>query len=638
MRATRLAIALAMAIPWLAGVAAAADTLKATIEKMGGQPCRVGSLTCVSMEVPLDHRANRGPTIKIEYAVSFASDESKGILIYVVGGPGGSGTAVADDYLATFDQRLSKNMDIVFFDQRGSGRNHGLECAKARGAFDLADISLDRPEEAIAAAKRFTTDCAAELKSLELLDFADTDQAIRDLELFRQKIGAPSLWIYGESYGTQFAQQYATLFPTAVKGVVIDGVVDLTLDLDSYYASSTEAAEKILARVLDACSQIFACRQDMRGDAATAYDALAAKVPIDIDFPLADGTVSRRRLTSAMLDADTFYALYGPDDRAAFLRALAAASRGQYLPMLRLAYANLSIDPATEEGKVDPAWSGAAYYAVTCSDYGEGPDDSEAAAHQILARARAFAPHAPHLVRAYIAERLACAFWPKRGPRVRPKPYAGGDFPTLILDADADPITPITMSYAVLDGAKNSFMVAVKNGPHVVWGRGSSCPDEIVFGLLIDGTLPEAREQVCEQDLIGKYAPLTLTNPSAAGDPLRVAQAIEIELENLPELAEWNGDEPVAIGCDFGGSLDASATEAGTAYSFNKCAWWPNLALSGSGTKIDAGVEGVGLTLDLSLDGAHQGQIAYRHNSTTDAMTLTGTYDGKAVKTPRPLP
>jgi pimeloyl-ACP methyl ester carboxylesterase len=642
MRLTGLAIAVALIIAWLAPAADSAETLRAMVDRLGGHPCRLGNLTCVSIEVPVDHRANAaGPTIKIEFSVSFASGDSKGILLYVVGGPGGSGIGVADEYLAGFDKRLTRNMDIVFFDQRGVGPDHGIECPRAQGIFDMAEMTIGRPAEAIAAARTFATDCPAELKSRDLLNFVDTDQAIRDLEAFRRKIGAPKVWIYGESYGTQFAQQYASAFPSAVKGVVLDGVVDLTLGSEGYYAAYTESAERILARVLKACSEIPGCREDMHGDAAADYDALAARVakqPVAIDFPLADGATARRELTAAMLQANAFYALYGPDDRATFLRALAAASRGRLIPMLRLAYSNLGIDPETEQGIADPTWFGAAYYAITCSDYGEGPAGGEATARQIMERARAFAPYAPRLLRSYFAERLACAFWPKRGPRERPKPFAGGSFPTLILNADTDPITPVTMSYSVFDHARNAYMVVMKNGPHVIWGRGLSCPDEIVFSLMFDGTLPEAKKQVCAQDFIGKYTPLTLTEMSAAGDPFRLAQAVETEIGQSPELRDWDGNDTLSVGCDFGGAVEVSAAEEGTAYTFNACAWWPNIAIDGSGTRIDEGAENVGLTLDLTVSGLHRGQITYRHNTTTDAMTVTGSYDGRPVATPRPLP
>ncbi len=624
-------------ISWLCAADAAAETLRDTVAKLGGTACRTGSLTCLSVKVPLDRGANTGPEVRIEYAVSFASEESRGVLVYAVGGPGGSGLAIADDYLAAFDERLTRNMDIVFFDQRGVGPDHGMECPVAQGVFDLAELSVERPDTAIAAAKAFVADCLKELKPRDLVAFVDTEQAVRDLEIFRQRIGAPKIWIYGESYGTQLAQQYATLYPTAIKGIVIDGVVDSALDLDGYYASYTEAAEKILVRVFAACAEVAACREDMQGDAAAAYDALAARLPVEVAFPLGDGTIAQRRLTSAMLEANAFYALYGPDDRASFLRALAAATRGHHLPMLRLAYSNLAIDPATERGAPDPAWFGAAYYAITCGDYGSASAEGEAEARAILERAKAFVPHAPRLIRAYFAERLACAFWPTHGPKERPKPYKGGGFPTLILNSDADPITPITMAYAVLDSAEDAYMVAMRNGPHVIWGRGLACPDEIVFGLMFDGTLPEAREQVCTQDLIGPYAPLTLTMSAAARDALALARAVEAEIERLPELAGWDGNDPLALGCDFGGVFEASAAEEGTAYTFSQCAWWPGLVVEGTGTQIGDGAESVGLTLDLAISGAHHGQITYRHGA-TDAVTLTGTYDGRAVTTPRLLP
>src|SRR5262245_7019595 len=100
MRVAGLAIAVALMSPWFVDAAAAADSMKAIIEKLGGQPCRVGNLTCVAVEVPVDYRANTGPTIKIEFSISFASEASKGTLFYVVGGPGGSGIGVADDYLS----------------------------------------------------------------------------------------------------------------------------------------------------------------------------------------------------------------------------------------------------------------------------------------------------------------------------------------------------------------------------------------------------------------------------------------------------------------------------------------------------------------------------------------------------------
>ena len=649
MRGSRWVRILALALPLLGGPIAAAHAesgaaidLKSVVSKLGGQPCPSGNLTCVALEMPVNHRANDpSATLKITFAVSFASQESKGILFYVVGGPGGSGLGLADDYLSAFDARLTENMDIVFFDQRGIGPDHGLECPKAQGVFDSAELSVADVDGSLATAKRFADDCVAELKSRDLLAYVDTDQAIRDLEQFRLAIGDPKVWIYGESYGTQFAQQYATAFPGAVRGVIVDGVVDLTLSFGGYYAAYTESAARILARVLASCGEVPGCRDDMQGDAAKVYDDLAARLargPIEIDFPMGDGSVAKRKLTSGMLDANAFYSLYGPDDRAGFLRSLAAASHGRLLPMLRLGYSNLALDPATELGTPDPSWFGAAYYAITCTVYSWGGDDRDATARQVMADAAAEAPRAPRLLRSFYAERLACAYWPRRGAVPRPAPFAGGDYPTLVLNADTDPITPISMSYAVMDHVKNGYLVAMEGGPHVIWGRGLTCPDEIVYSLLFDGTLPEAKEQICSQPFIGAYERLTMTRPTDAANPYTLARALETEIGESPPLYNWDGGDSLAVGCDYGGTVEISAAEEGTAYAFSKCAWWPGIVIDGTGISIEEGAENVGLTLDLAVSGDHQGQVTYRHNTATDAMTLNGTYDGKVVATPRPLP
>jgi hypothetical protein len=171
----------------------------------------------------------------------------------------------------------------------------------------------------------------------------------------------------------------------------------------------------------------------------------------------------------------------------------------------------------------------------------------------------------------------------------------------------------------------------------VIWGRGLTCPDEIVYGLLFDGTLPEAKEQLCEQDFIGAYEPLTL-NPGEADDALVLARAVVTEIGQSPELYNWDAGDSLAVGCDHGGTLEVSAAEEGTAYSFAKCALWQGIILNGTGISIEEGAENVGLTLDLAVSGVHEGQITYRHNSATDTMTLNGTYDGKVVTTPRPRP
>jgi pimeloyl-ACP methyl ester carboxylesterase len=638
MRRTLLSLAL-LAGPALTNAALADTSLQDATSGLTLTPCALSNLSCTTLTLPLDHTANDPTqTIDITFALSFATGESKGILFYFVGGPGGSGLASAASYLSTFDPSLTESMDIVFVDQRGTGPVHGLSCPKAQAAFDIAPAPLSDPDGIRALAKTYVADCTAELHADRLLGVVTTDQAIRDSEAFRQKIGSPKVWLYGESYGTQVVQAYATQFPQAVKGVIVDGVVDLSLTAEQFYRRYTLAAEHLLAETFSLCATLPACHADIPGDAAKVYDDLAARVtaaPVPVTFTQADGTQVQRTLTTGLLEANAFYALYSPDGRAEFLRALAAAGQGNLVPMLQLGYSNMYIDPETEIGMDDPGWFGAAYYAITCTDYDSGQGTPDERAARILDEARALAPDAPRLLRSYYLERIACAYWPHQGPATRPAPYAGGDFPTLVLNGDHDPITPITMAYDVLDNAKNAYGVFMQGGPHVIWGRGLACPDTIVQALLYDGTLPATREQLCQQDPVGDYTPLTLTDLAQKADPFTTARAVETELFAYGPLAGWDGDHPTSFGCPMGGTVLASPVDLGTDFTFAECRFWPDLSVSGTASEVTMDDVGDGLTLTITVSGAATGDLAYRHNKTDESFSLTGTWNGQPAHLPR---
>ncbi len=615
-----------------------ASPLADRLDELGADLCPGSSLTCLTIAVPRDHSANDpSQTIEVTFGVSLATGDSAGVLLFSVGGPGGSGLAVAGDYLAAFNPETIARLDIIFFDQRGTGPLTGIDCPLAQGVLDTADLPPD--ERAIATVQTYVTDCLAEMKHPEMLAYVDTEQAIRDAERFRELAGIERLWVYGESYGTQFAQQYATAFPQAVQGVILDGTVDLTLPLQAYYDSYARVSERILARVFSDCDALPACAADMGAPAAGVYDRLAATLaaaPATLAFPLGSGDYAERPLTAGMLEGNAFYALYGPDDRTTFLRALAAAGQGDLIPMLRLSYVNLYIDSETGLGVPDPTWFGAAYYAVTCLDYDSGGGDPMADAGAVVAEAKEWAK-GNRLVRAYFAERVVCALWPNRGGPDRPAPFAGGDYPTIILNSDTDPITPASMAYAVADNARNTSLVVMQGGHHVIWGRGLACPDAIVDGMLIDGRLPTAPVQLCRQDFLQDYVPLTLPDP-AVTDPLALAQGVVTELDHYPELANWDWAEEITVGCDHGGTIRGTPADLEASYVFTDCALWPGLVLNGTAVRQDAGEPGDGITLGLTVSGLHSGEIAYSYGGNTEAESIGGTWDGAAVTTPRPLP
>ena len=616
-----------------------AGSLPDIIAKMGGAICAESEMfTCVTLSVPRDHeKPDSAGKMDIRFAVHFAAGTSKGVLFYAVGGPGGAGVELAESYLTSFDERLLNEMDVVFFDQRGTGQSTAISCPQAFLAYNQAPISLNEPDAAIATAKGFAEDCVAESGQGEILPYLGTAQAVQDVELFRQAIGAPKVWFYGESYGTQFAQTYATRYPDALKGVIIDGVVDLSLDAAGYYRDYGIAVNALLQRIFAACDLDSACSADMGAPAAEIYAGLTKQLaakPVTVKFTLANGETVNRDYTLPLLEAAAFYSLYGPDSRVAFLRALAAGGRGNLVPLLRQGYDNVGADHETLEPVGSSGWYDAAYFAVTCPDYDDAGHDQAARAKLIVDEAKALAATSGDPTRYYLSERLACVFWPASGDGKRPPAFTGGDYPTLVMNTDADPATPVSNGYAVFDGTKNAYMITMQGGPHVIWGRGLACPDTIVFAMMMDEVMPQQREQVCSQDLLDPYVPITR---DAAADAYTLAEAIITELQQSPVLAWWDGGDPLSAGCDLGGTATASAGEAGTIYQLKNCSFWPDVKVSGevidAGTSEDGSPDG--FTATITIAGAHHGNLTYRRDSTTEASSLTGSYDGKNAGAPR---
>jgi hypothetical protein len=147
-------------------------------------PCDLSDLSCATLTLPLDPRANDPEkTIDITFALSFAHVESRGILFYVVGGPGGSGLASADGYLSAFNPSLTDYMDIVFIDQRGTGPDHGLSCPVAQATFDLAPATLADAEDVLATAQGLCHRLHRRTGCGDLLPVVNSDYAVGDSRL-----------------------------------------------------------------------------------------------------------------------------------------------------------------------------------------------------------------------------------------------------------------------------------------------------------------------------------------------------------------------------------------------------------------------------------------------------------------------
>lgn len=166
------------------------------------------------------------------------------------------------DLAALLDGAFAKvraSRDIVFIDQRGTGRSGRLAC-------DPADDMLARSDSALQA------DMLACLRGYGagLLAYT-TAAAVIDIERLRRALGAERINLWGGSYGTRLAQVYAARYPQQVRSLILDGVADADLII----GADAPEFETALAALLQRCAADADCNQRFRRQAQQLADRAA---------------------------------------------------------------------------------------------------------------------------------------------------------------------------------------------------------------------------------------------------------------------------------------------------------------------------------------------------------------------------
>jgi len=614
---------------------AAQDSTADVLETLGGYPCPNSDFTCVTLTVPLDHFDPDNPeTIDVVFGVLPATGERKGMFVTATGGPGSSGLASADSYTSAFDPSIPEHFDIVFFDQRGAQQSGDLQCPNAALMYyetDFRTDTEDREEAVIESAWHFVDKCIAEMGvPPETLAFYGTDQAVEDLDFFRQAIGDEQIWLYGESYGTQYAQTYAAAHPENLAGLILDGTVDLTLSGIDYYQWQAQAFNDVLLMTLDACQQDENCVADVvGGNLLEFYDVIESELQtggIIFQFPLPSGQTTERRFTLVELESAVSGFLYSEGSRHLLLRALAQASGGNLVPLARAAYNAMVVDPETLLPIPDPTFSDALFYAVECNDYAYFTGTPEERAEAYIRAGDEVDASIPHLSSIFYGD-LPCAFWPGNPQEERPAPLKAEGIPTLVLGATADPATPVGNGFSVYENLADGYLITTEGGAHVIFGRGDECPDALVTAFLVEDQMPAEREIDCEGEVSRPYVPNAPADAAEFADILEALDSAYNEIYYLPEYYYWDLESLILVGCPQGGTLAFSPSSIGEQFRLSNCAFSAGFVMSGTGIYD---YESGDFTLDVLVSGNAEGHLIYVQDF-EGSSTVTGDLNGEAV-------
>ena len=616
-------------------------TTQAKLKSLGGKKCKDSDFTCVTLSVPLNHDDPSSEQIKVMFAVWPASGTRKGMFVTAVGGPGGSGISETETRAKDLPKALHKNFDFVLFDPRGIGRSGYMDCGDAYNNYDTPPAETAAQEaEVLKSTQAFVKSCLREMKVGDgtKLRYYATKQVAEDLETFRSVMGEDKLWLLGESYGTQLAQTYAALHPARLAALVLDGPVDLQHPGFDFLDERSRNYEALFKATIQTCQSDKRCTTDSKQDLLRVYDDLIKTTdqkPLKIKFPDENGALISQQLTRQDIEGAFSDAIGSENGRMLAQRMLAAAARGNYVPLGRGAGLPASSDSSPANSSPDtgnpPGDSDAMYYVVDCADNAYFPGDADARAKAYLQAGNAIDTDIRFSRYAY--QNVVCVYWPHAGEgHYAFDPTRLASVPTLIIGATGDSNTPAANAERIHQTISGSHLIMFEGGEHVMFSRGEKCIDDAVLTFLVAGQPPTDSVTACSGQFTEAYIPIAPENAKSYRDALEAMRSFEDQIFALPEYLGWEGDEALALGCDAGGTLNISLNKngAGDTFEMQDCAFAKGFVFNGAGSfKTESGE----VKFNGDVSGNRTGQLNYSHAD--GVMRVNGKLDGKMIKLKR---
>ncbi len=264
---TKIAITWFFLIFLLASSASAQGKLVAT--ECGEQPPGYEA-RCGFVILPQDYANPSAGKLEIFYTLI----ESKGPqtqadpLVYLVGGPGSSGSQLLQTSFRLYLSAFAHERDIIVIDQRGTGlSNPPLYCREV--LFRIDEILQSHHAERAELTLDILRQCQRRLASqnIQFATFHSANNA-RDIVNVLLSLGYEQWNLVGVSYGSRLALAMMRDHPQYLRSVILDSVYPPQADIyiDAYYSG-----ERALQEVFAACAASSACSERYPDLAAVFY-------------------------------------------------------------------------------------------------------------------------------------------------------------------------------------------------------------------------------------------------------------------------------------------------------------------------------------------------------------------------------
>ena len=413
---------------------------------------------CGMLDVWEDRQAQSGRKIALKIVIlpALKQDPAPDPLFFLAGGPGQGAAEMAGDLQESF-RPIERDRDIVFVDQRGTGKSNPLNCKPEERDDNFADIALKRLPECV----------ASYTGSADLTKYT-TPIAMDDLDDVRRFLGYTRIDLYGVSYGARAAMVYTRRHPNSTRAVILGSVASISNRIPLYMARDAQRSLDLLLKDCEAdagCARRF---PNLRDRLTTLLERLD-RHPQNIHFVdprtgLEKNLVVKRATLAAIL----FASLYSPETASLIPLLIEEADQGNFTGFIAVRSAFDSLSENMSLGL---------QYAVLCSEDAPQIDPADVRRE---AAGTFMGSEAAQL-------RLnACAAFPR--VKIDPDYFVSfsSDTPALILSGQLDPVTPPSWGEEVASLWKNSRHVVAAGAGHGAWTSG--CVMNMMAKFLSDGT------------------------------------------------------------------------------------------------------------------------------------------------------
>ncbi len=219
--------------------------------------------------------------LKLWVAIARAdgADRREDPILYIQGGPG---VATVDYFFPYFPKSKTwpgfrKARDMVFFDQRGTGRSQPAFCPELNAT--LAQVQQEAPpaREALDRSKAAYAACRPKMLA-QGMDFTafNSTVTVEDAEDLRRALGIARWNVYGISYGSLVGLEYLRRHPESLRSTILDSLFPPNSPFGAEQIGMTAAAYQAVQR---ACTLDSGCRErfpDILGALRQAVERLDA--------------------------------------------------------------------------------------------------------------------------------------------------------------------------------------------------------------------------------------------------------------------------------------------------------------------------------------------------------------------------